>query len=408
MTRRLAFYAPLKSPRHPVPSGDRRMARALIDVLRKGGHQVELASSFRSFDRHGDAERQARIKTLGGRIAARLLKRYESLPAERRPEAWITYHAYHKSPDWLGPVIRRTLGIPYLLIETSFAPKQAGGTLASRPHGGGKRHQGGGYDFAPDPRRPCRSGPRWSRTRLALGMLFPFLDPMPYADAALDRARYRRAIAERFQMDPSRPWLLTVGMMREDVKLKSYDLLVQSLVRITDRDWQILVVGGGPALPKVEQYLSQLGSERVRMAGILDEGQLVTCYAAADVYAWPAVREAYGLAMLEAQAGGLPVVAGDEGGVSDVVRHTETGLLTPPRDPEAFARALADLLDHPAKCRSMSRAARAFVRNERSLDYAAGQLENALTDACSHFKNKRGRMHGDEVSVERRDGTGVT
>ena len=46
---------------------------------------------------------------------------------ERRPTAWVTYHAYHKSPDWLGPTVSRSLDIPYLLIEASFAPKQAGG-----------------------------------------------------------------------------------------------------------------------------------------------------------------------------------------------------------------------------------------------------------------------------------------
>ena len=45
---RIAFYAPLKAPTHPVPSGDRRMARLLMAALEAGGHHVTLASTLRS------------------------------------------------------------------------------------------------------------------------------------------------------------------------------------------------------------------------------------------------------------------------------------------------------------------------------------------------------------------------
>ncbi|WP_035670480.1 hypothetical protein [Azospirillum brasilense] len=47
---RIAFYAPLKSPTHPVPSGDRRMARLLMAALERAGHAVTLASTLRSWD----------------------------------------------------------------------------------------------------------------------------------------------------------------------------------------------------------------------------------------------------------------------------------------------------------------------------------------------------------------------
>jgi hypothetical protein len=53
----LAFYAPLKSPDHPTPSGDRRMARALVDALGRTGRQVEIACRLRSYDLTGDARR---------------------------------------------------------------------------------------------------------------------------------------------------------------------------------------------------------------------------------------------------------------------------------------------------------------------------------------------------------------
>ena len=53
---RVAFYAPMKPPDHPLPSGDRRMARAFMDLLASLGHEVELASRFRSYDRRGRRE----------------------------------------------------------------------------------------------------------------------------------------------------------------------------------------------------------------------------------------------------------------------------------------------------------------------------------------------------------------
>ena len=400
MARKLAFYAPLKSPRHPVPSGDRRMARQLINVLERQGRGVDLASHLRSFDRDGDVNRQKRIRAIGHKMARKLAARYSSLPAAERPEAWVTYHAYHKSPDWLGPVVRAALDIPYLLIEASFAPKQADGPW-DLGHRATERaikqadvvlaitevdHLG----LAPLIRAPSQ-----------LQRFPPFLDHELYARASAQRDAHRRALAERFHMDPSVPWLLAVGMMRDDVKRQSYELLAEALRHIVDRSWQILVVGDGEVLPIVERHLLALGSERVRMAGILGETELAACYAAADVYAWPAVREAYGLAMLEAQASGLPVVAGREGGVADVVRDTKTGLLTLPRNPDAFALAVADLLDHPAKRRSMGRAAKEFVKCERSLDCASKRLDQALIDAHDIIVSKRSYGHSGNVSAGR-------
>jgi glycosyltransferase involved in cell wall biosynthesis len=85
--------------------------------------------------------------------------------------------------------------------------------------------------------------------------------------------------------------------------------------------------------------------------------------------------------MLEAQAAGLPVIAGREGGVADVVRDGVTGFLTEPRDPAAFALATGRLLAEPELRRTMGLAAGRFVLRERSLRQAAATLAAALADA---------------------------
>jgi glycosyltransferase involved in cell wall biosynthesis len=376
----VAFYAPLKPPDHPVPSGDRRMARALMRALAVGGHPVALASRLRSYDRAGDAARQARIRSLGGRVAAQLLRRYGRTRAKLRPRAWVTYHAYHKSPDWLGPEVSAGLGIPYLLVEASFAPKRQDGPWAT------------GHAATEDAIRAADVVLALTaidaeclaplvRPPAELRRLPPFIDPAPFAAARSERARHRAELATRFGLDPATPWLLAVAMMREDVKRDSYLVLGRALTSLRDRPWQLLVVGDGPARVEIEADLLRLGLERVRLAGALAEADLPACYAAADLLVWPAIREAYGLAMLEAAAGGLPVVAGHDGGVAEVVQDGVSGLLAPARDPEAFAAATARLLDDPERRRAMGDRAARFVATERSLARAAAILASAIEAA---------------------------
>ena len=98
-------------------------------------------------------------------------------------------------------------------------------------------------------------------------------------------------------------------------------------------------------------------AERVRFAGACRTTALPALYAGADLYLWPAINEAYGMAFLEAQAAGLPVVAGRTGGVPAVVADGVTGLLTPIGDAAAFAAAVARLLDGPAERARLAAAA---------------------------------------------------
>ena len=87
---RIAFYAPMKPPGSPVPSGDRAIARLLVRALESAGHAVDLASSFRTREPAGEASRQDRLRRTGARLADRLVRRYRTLPGSRRPQAWFT------------------------------------------------------------------------------------------------------------------------------------------------------------------------------------------------------------------------------------------------------------------------------------------------------------------------------
>ena len=124
---KIAYYTPLKAPSHATPSGDRRVAGLLMDALRCAGHEVDLVSDFCSYDKSGDAERQATLRDDGRALAARLVAQWRAGAAGAAPDLWLTYHVFYKAPDWLGPYVSAALGIPYVLAEASYAAKRAGG-----------------------------------------------------------------------------------------------------------------------------------------------------------------------------------------------------------------------------------------------------------------------------------------
>ncbi len=208
-------------------------------------------------------------------------------------------------------------------------------------------------------------------------MLRPFLETGQYAPAAAHRAEARARLAAAYKLDPDEPWLLAVAMMRPGDKFASYALLAQALGRLAELPWRLLIVGDGPTRSDVEAALAPFSSRAV-LAGVQAPEALLAFYAAADLLIWPAVNEAYGMTLLEAQATGLPVVAGDFGGVSAVVDDGRTGLLAPPGDAIAFASAVGALIRDPARRVAMAAAALRRTAAEHDIGTASATLDRVL------------------------------
>ncbi len=280
------------------------------------------------------------------------------------PDLWFTYHLYYKAPDWLGPVVSAALDIPYVVAEASSAPKRGGGPWHIGQRGVEKALRRADAVLGLNPAdRDCvvsllRDPGRW------IGFP-PFLDARQYAAAT-------------WLHPPKSPVrLIAVAMMRRGDKLASYRLLADSLAMLTDLDWSLDVVGDGEARDEVVAAFAAL-SPRIRWRGALDESAVAAALADSDLFVWPAVNEAFGMALLEAQASGLPVVAGASGGVGGIVADRETGLLAPPGDPVALAAALRHLMFDPGRRVAMGAAARARVRREHDLSVAAARLRAIL------------------------------
>jgi glycosyltransferase involved in cell wall biosynthesis len=344
---RLAFYAPLKPPEHPVPSGDRAMARALMAALAYSGAQVDLAAEFPSRDGVGDAAVQARLTEQAQALVP------EIIAQGRRAgwAAWVSYHCYYKAPDLLGPSVSAALGIPYLLVEATRARKRLGGPwdafarsseaacdaaacifyLTERDHEALKRD-------APNGQSLIRLPPFLSRTELPVA-----------------------AWGSHF---------LAVGMMRIRAKLASYELIAQTLMLLPGGP-DLEIAGDGPARGAVEAAMAPLGA-RVRFLGALEPEELADAYARAGALIWPGVDEAFGVTYLEAQAHGLPVIAQDRPGVRDVLY---------PRDYPEVASGAEGLAQFSREPRPAARSIRKRVQRLHLLPAAAATLRAGLTQA---------------------------
>ncbi len=374
---RIAFYAPMKPPDHPVPSGDRQLARLFLKALAHRGHESEIACHFVSRDGTGDRDRQDRLRQLGEKLAAKLARRFAARAPDARPDAWFTYHVYHKAPDWLGPAVAAELNIPYLIAEASTAPKRAGG-----PWDIG--YTGANQAIAKADAIFTVNSDDWGCLEDLIGAktyhkrLFPFVDSTPFSVAAARRQNIRAGYARQFGWPEDTVLLLAVGMMRAGAKRQSYHLLATALAQLNDRAWRLVVAGDGPRRDEITQELNELAPGRAVFLGELDETKLADAYAACDMLVWPAVDEAFGMALLEAQAAGLPIIAGKQRGVPDIVSPGVTGLLPPANDTAAFAAAVCRLLDDGELRQTLSRNAASRVREQFDIPRASADIDRTL------------------------------
>lgn len=354
--KQLAFYAPLKSPDHPVPSGDREIAQSIMTALSMNslGLPVTLTSQLRCYDGRGDALAQQQIRAQAKAEVERLLDTAHDW------QAWVTYHNYYKAPDLIGAAVSQQLKIPYLLIEASIAKSRLRGPWSEFCASADYATAAADVVFyltekdrvALEQHRPEKQ---------ALVHLPPFLKQTDLpAVQATSSAKNR---------------LLAVGMHRFGDKLESYRIIADALACLRTPDWQLSIIGDGPARAEVESLFAVYGA-RVKFLGQLDRSAVAHAYQQASVFVWPGVNEAFGMVYLEAQAAGLPVIAQDRAGVREVIASPQS--LVPQSDSQLIAQKIDGLLASPSQYQLMVQAGRNFIRSRHLLGSAARTLSEQL------------------------------
>jgi glycosyltransferase involved in cell wall biosynthesis len=158
---------------------------------------------------------------------------------------------------------------------------------------------------------------------------------------------------------------------------KGFEHLLRAVAMLRDRgvDATLVLAGEGPSRPELERLASQLGvAQHVQFLGDLAHEDVPAALQAMDIFAMPSTWEGFGVSAVEASAMELPVVASNIHGIPDVVVDGETGLLVPPREPQALANALERLAGNPELRRRMGAAGRAFVAAHYRWEDNAAQM----------------------------------
>jgi len=191
---------------------------------------------------------------------------------------------------------------------------------------------------------------------LALGT-----DPNTFA-ASRDTGRLRR----KWRVGDD-PVLLTVARL---IPHKGQDIIIRAVARLRTEfpNLRYVIVGEGVDEPRLRASVRELHlDQNVIFAGAIPDADLPEAYATATIYTGASRidnvinAEGFGISFLEASSSGLPVVAGDSGGVRSAVRDGETGIVLPPLDVGAWADTIADLLRSEPLRRSLGDAGRKAV-----------------------------------------------
>lgn len=333
------------------------MARQLIKALQVAGHDVELISSLKC--RLRTAGMLESVAADAGREVDEIAARWQQ---KGTPDLIMTYHVYYKSPDLIGFELARRFDIPFVTVEASYAGKRDRDEWAAAQAISSAAIKQADLNICFTDRDAEGVARLVEPERRAI--LQPFADFSEWKTEP--RPKYTGGPVE----------LLAIAMMLKGNKLESFKLLAEAVQRLKSQNWQLTIVGDGPVRDEVEAMFN--GFVQVRFAGQMDTAGVAGYLANSDVLVWPGYREAFGLAYLEAQGAGLPVIAMRSGGVEAVVMDGKTGMLVEEGNAAQFADAIDELVENTDAREYLGKQAQAFALGARGLAPASARLDQLL------------------------------
>jgi glycosyltransferase involved in cell wall biosynthesis len=180
-----------------------------------------------------------------------------------------------------------------------------------------------------------------------------------------------------------RPEDLVVAMAGRLESIKGFEYFIDSAAIVSRQVPQarFLIVGDGSLRDELVGRAARLNiADKVLFSGWREDIPEILCVI--DLLALASLNEAVGRVILEAGAAGIPAVATEVGGVPEIIKNNETGILVPPRDPASMARALIALLEDGAKRGEMGRAAKEWVRNNFSDRSMVAELDKIYREVA--------------------------
>ena len=201
---------------------------------------------------------------------------------------------------------------------------------------------------------------------LDIDVIHNFIDPDVY-----NRQKYPPLLKQEF--GPAKPIIMHVSNFRAVKRVRDVIRIYAEVNR--ELPSVLVMIGDGPDRPAAEEEARMLGVEQsVSFLGKLD--QIAPLLAAADLFLLPSQSESFGLSALEALASGVPVVGSDAGGLPEVIRDGETGVLCPVGDVRGMAAAALDILTDRERWAEMSKLSSQDARERFSRDAIVTKYES--------------------------------
>lgn len=195
------------------------------------------------------------------------------------------------------------------------------------------------------------------------------------------------------QAHPGKRLVLFVGSLQKAQDYKGIEELIKSMVKVRAEvpNARLIVVGEGDGLASYQQIAYEAGlKDDVAFVGHKSHAELAAYYAAADVAVLPSTNktEGFGMVLVEASACGTPVIGANIGGIPFAIKENETGLLVPPRDEQALAKAIVTVLTDTALAKKLGDGGAA--RSKALFDW---HTLAEKTDAALTLATKPGIVH---------------
>jgi phosphatidylinositol alpha-1,6-mannosyltransferase len=305
----------------------------------------------------------------GFRNYARLFRRLRRIVKNERVGQ---VHVGRCLPEgWLAWMLKKWIGIPYAVYVHGEEVEHAS---SSREHSWMVRRVIGGAEYlianSLNTRRILQT--EWRVPEEKIKVLHPGVDTSRFRPAARDPA-FRREMGW-----DDRPVVLTVGRLQQR---KGHDVAIRAMetIRRNVPDVLYAICGGGEERERLEGIVREHGLERhVQFLGEIDDKQMIRCYQQCDVFVLANRQvgrdiEGFGMVLLEAQACGKPVIAGDSGGTAETMQIGETGYIVDCTQPEPLAEILSELLRDPVRCEAMGARGREWAVNRFDWEALARQ-----------------------------------
>jgi phosphatidylinositol alpha-1,6-mannosyltransferase len=202
-------------------------------------------------------------------------------------------------------------------------------------------------------------------------------------------------VRQRYALPADGRWLMTVARL---VRHKGIDTVLRAMALLADTapDLRYAVVGAGERLDELRALAAELGvADRVHFLTDVPDADLPALYNVADVYVQVSRRaengvEGFGIAIVEASACGVPVVAGRSGGMPDAVREGATGVLVDSESDAAVAAAVRRLLEEPGHARMLGAGGRSAVESFYNWDRVTRDLIAIANDYAASVSPSSG------------------